>query len=80
MPRFFISSSAVSDGKALLVGDDAHHISRSLRMRAGENLVLCDGEGKDYSCTIDNISDREVAVDPSAYDETVLLKGGFHGC
>ena len=60
MPRFLISSSAVSDGKALLVGDDAHHISRSLRMRVGESLVLCDGEGKDYFCTIDDISDREV--------------------
>lgn len=61
MPRFFISPSAVSDSSVILTGDDAHHISRSLRMRVGETLVLCDGEGKDYSCTIDSISDREVS-------------------
>lgn len=66
MPRFFISPDAVTerDGKlsAVITGDDAHHISRSLRMRVGEGLTLCDGCGKDYECTIEDISDASVIL------------------
>ena len=37
-------------------------------MRVGEELVLCDGEGRDYFCTITDISDKEVkcSVDSTA--------------
>lgn len=60
MPRFFISKEAVSDGRAIISGDDAHHISRSLRMRVGEKLTLCDGVGTDYHCEISSVSDKAV--------------------
>ena len=67
MPRFFISPDAVSekDGKlcAVITGDDAHHISRSLRMRVGEALTVCDGCGKDYLCTVAELSDSAVLLD-----------------
>ncbi len=60
MPRFFVDSASVIDGHATIMGDDAHHISRSLRMRPGEELTLCDGKGCDYHCSIISISDRAV--------------------
>lgn len=67
MPRFFISPDAVSenDGRsvAVITGDDAHHISRSLRMRVGESLTVCDGCGKDFFCTVAEISDSTVLLD-----------------
>ena len=50
MPRFFIDSLPV-DGKAVVTGEDAHHMLKVLRMKAGESLILCDGQGHDYSCT-----------------------------
>ena len=50
MPRFFVSPDAVSDGCVTLTGDDARHISRSLRMRCGEKLTVCDGKGTDHFC------------------------------
>ena len=75
MPRFFISPDAVTekDGKlsAVITGDDAHHISRSLRMRVGEELTLCDGCGKDYVCTISEISDSAVLL---AVDDVSISK------
>ena len=40
MPRFFVSPEDIKDGCAVLAGDDAKHISRSLRMRCGEPLTL----------------------------------------
>ncbi len=87
MPRFFIDKKLISEGVATLTGDDAHHISRSLRMKQGEELTLCDGDGCDYLCRIDSISDKSVVCSvekcvPSAaeapYKATVyqaLVKG-----
>lgn len=62
MPRFFVSKESIYDGAAVITGDDAGHISRSLRMRVGEELMLCDGEGTDYVCVIDGISSSEVRL------------------
>lgn len=64
MPRFFIDAGQISpDGAtAVITGDDARHISRSLRMRVGESLTLCDGCGTDISATISQISADAVTL------------------
>ncbi len=64
MPRFFISSEVLRDGDTsfVITGDDAHHISRSLRMRVGEALTLCDGCGTDYQCEISEITQGQVTL------------------
>ena len=49
MPRFF--AEGCPKGEVLLGGEDGRHIVRSLRMRPGEALTLCDGQGTDYACT-----------------------------
>lgn len=58
MPRFF----GVPDGQgqAVLTGADAAHIRRALRMRPGETLTLCDGQGTDYFCEITALEDEAV--------------------
>lgn len=45
-PRFFTDN--ISAETAVVSGEDAHHISVVLRMRAGDIAVLCDGRGTDY--------------------------------
>ncbi len=60
MSRFFVEP--FSGDTARVVGQDAHHISRVLRMRVGEELRLCDGNGTDYVCRIDSITDGEVVA------------------
>lgn len=58
MSSFFV---APFDGDvAVLTGQDAHHISRVLRMRVGEELTLCDGAGTDYVCRITMVDNAEV--------------------
>ena len=52
MPRFFLSSAQTENGVFEIVGEDAKHISFSLRMRVGERLTVCDGEGTDHECEI----------------------------
>ena len=60
MPRFF--TDPISNGEAVLTGEDAVHVSRSLRMTIGETLTLCDGTGNDYLCTITAINSQEVTL------------------
>lgn len=54
MPRFFVDT--VTDGVTTIVGDDAAHIAKSLRMRVGETVTVCDGVGFDYACEIQSIA------------------------
>lgn len=71
MPRFFVSPDSVSSGVAVITGDDAFHISRSLRMRVGEELTLCDACGTDYLCRITEIADSSVTL---SVTETVVTE------
>ena len=49
MPRFF---KEYFKDAPFIDGDDARHIIRSLRMRIGETLTVCDTMGTDYLCEI----------------------------
>ncbi len=55
MPKFFIDKSAVSGDLAILTGEKADHITKSLRMSPGETVVLCDGEGTDFEAVIESV-------------------------
>ena len=50
MPRFFVDERP--EGQVFLGGEDGRHIAKSLRMRPGEALTLCDGRGTDYACRV----------------------------
>lgn len=60
MPRFFIDY--VPEERTVITGEDARHISRSLRMQPGEALILCDSVGTDYNCEIEQIQESGVLV------------------
>ena len=59
MPRFFIAGTNLAGGMAILRGRDAEHV-RVLRLRPGEDVTLCDGQGTDYKCRLVS-SDKEQA-------------------
>ncbi len=54
-PRFFISPDQISGTHITIVGEDAKHIAAVLRMKAGDELLLCDGEGTDYMVKITHV-------------------------
>ena len=60
MPRFFIDY--IPEERAVLTGTDGHHIAKSLRMRPGESLILCDSIGMDYHCEIERVEGDTVTV------------------
>ena len=49
MPKFFVTPDAVRSGLIRLSGQDSAHL-KALRLRDGEELTVCDGEGKEYTC------------------------------
>lgn len=59
MARFFMAGTNIAGGMAYIRGRDAEHI-KVLRLRPGEDLVICDGQGKDYKCRLIS-SDKEEA-------------------
>ncbi|MBQ7358125.1 MAG: 16S rRNA (uracil(1498)-N(3))-methyltransferase [Clostridia bacterium] len=62
MPRFFVRQNQISDGIVNIVGDDAHHISRSLRMAAGEHITVSDMQKNEYECVLSGFSDGLVTA------------------
>ena len=61
MPRFFVPSAQINNGTVTIVGDDAFHISRSLRMAAGEHITVCNMLGIEYDCVLEGFSDSVTA-------------------
>lgn len=60
MPRFFSENKKGST--IYLDGEDAKHISKVLRKRVGDTIVVCDGLATDYNCTILSIDANQVVA------------------
>lgn len=60
MHRFFVSQDAIDNNSISIDGEDAIHISRVLRLKCGEAIIICDTEGKEYECTIRAIDRNNV--------------------
>lgn len=56
MYRFYVDKDAVAGEDITLAGEDYNHIRNVLRMRAGEEITVCDGAGTDYLCQLSEFS------------------------
>ena len=63
MPKFFTKPDYIDGSELKIVGEDVSHISKVLRMSAGDNIIVCDGEGNDYDAVIKSISKTEVVAE-----------------
>lgn len=70
MPRFFLPPAAFEGASAgdivTIIGDDARHISLSLRMRVGDAVTLCNGAGIEYDGTLVSLAPTAVEVEITA--------------
>lgn len=55
---FFVPKELISEDFIEIVGDDAYHIARSLRMAVGDRIEISDGEGSIFDCTLTEIRDE----------------------
>ena len=75
MPHRYFTTE-ISDGTAVLRGADAHHLSRVMRGKPGDTVILCDGNAVEYTATITGFGDETVEFSvepgyPSAAEPTV---------
>lgn len=62
MPRFFMAGTNILGGMAIMKGRDAEHV-HVLRMRPGEDMIICDGQGTDYKCRLVKADKEQVEVE-----------------
>ena len=62
MPRFFMAGSSIAGGTAFISGSDAEHI-KVLRLKAGDRIVICDGNKNDHYCRIKSIAPGAVEAE-----------------
>ena len=63
MANFYIEKSDITENTAVITGEEAQHISRVLRMKKGDCVTLCDGEGMFYEAVLSDFSDKSVVAE-----------------
>ena len=61
MTRFFASQEEMSGERILLTGENAQH-AKVLRLKPGETVLVCDGEGQECLCQIFSTDPWELLV------------------
>ena len=61
MTRFFVSPNELNGDFLVLTGENAAH-ARVLRLKNGEQVMICDGAGKECICTVSDISTDQVCL------------------
>ena len=61
MTRFFASQEEMSGERILLTGENAQH-AKVLRLKPGETVLVCDGEGQECLCQISSTDSWELRV------------------
>jgi len=70
MHRFYVEQDLIRDNYISIIGSDVNHIKNVLRLRQGDEIVICNGQGKDYYCIINEVSDNEVVAAIDAVKDT----------
>ena len=60
MHKFFVDPSFIESENIKITNDDAHHISKVLRLKENDEIIVCDKNGSDYYCLVQSISKDEV--------------------
>ncbi len=61
MTRFFVDSRELSDNFLVLTGENAEH-AKVLRLKNGEEVLLCDGIGNECLCTVSDVSPGQISL------------------
>ena len=61
MVRFFVSPEEMSAQQILLTGENAQH-AKVLRLKAGEEVLICDGDGQECLCRVEDADVKNFTV------------------
>ncbi len=60
MPRFFVPPGTLAGEVVTLQGENARHVAYSLRMAAGDEIILADGTGEVCRCVLERFDAETV--------------------
>lgn len=60
MHKFFINKENILGNRLSITGDDVNHIYKVLRLNIGDIILVCDGQAKEYTSKIIEITKKEV--------------------
>ena len=61
MTRFFVSTEELQPDFLVLTGENAQH-AKVLRLKAGEEVLVCDGQGAEAICTVSDVSPGQISL------------------
>lgn len=61
MTRFFVSPEELSGEFLVLTGENAAH-AKVLRIKCGEKVIVCDGQGRECVCTVSDVSAGQIGL------------------
>ncbi len=67
LTRIYISDPMHEGGKAIITGDDARHLTKVMRIRIGEQILVCDAVEGEYTATVAQIGKDSVEVTLGEY-------------
>lgn len=70
MHRFYVTPGQIEDDTVRITGTDVNHIKNVLRMKQGEEIIICNGQGKDCYCIISKVSEGEITAHIESEQET----------
>ncbi len=69
MQRFFVTPDQVGEDKIRIQGSDVNHMKNVLRMRPGEEVMVSDGNNRQYRCRVEDYPEGEAVL--------AILEAGF---
>lgn len=61
MNRFFVSPEEMQPEFMVLTGENAQH-AKVLRLKNGEEALVCDGQGNECVCTVSDVSEGQISL------------------
>jgi 16S rRNA (uracil1498-N3)-methyltransferase len=69
LPRFFVEGSIKIGKPFALPLESGHHLARVLRKTTEQRIIVFNGEGGEFICSIESIKKNQVTIRPFKYDE-----------
>lgn len=61
MTRFFVEPDQLQPEFLVLTGENAQH-AKVLRLKCGEEVLVCDGQGREALCTVSDVSSGQISL------------------
>lgn len=61
MTRFFVTPQELQPDFLVLTGENAQH-AKVLRIKCGEQVLVCDGQGRECLCTVSDVSAGQISL------------------